>query len=258
MSIEAGSRWPHEQYCAALPPEIGRFLRAVDGVDPATPVPSCPGWAVADLVRHHGVTHRWIEHIVRHRVEQRVSARELDLAVPGDPADYPAWLAEGTQTLLTTLHATDPDTPLWTWAADRRARFWARRVLHEAVVHRADAELAVGRVPWIEPETAVDGIDEFLTILPHVSWVAERLRELDGAGQTLHLHATDHEGEWMITLGGEGFTWARAHGRATVAVRAAAGDLLLLVYGRLGPPDDRLTVFGDQSLLERWLEHTAF
>jgi uncharacterized protein (TIGR03083 family) len=221
-------------------------------------VPTCPGWTLADLVEHHGSTHRWVAHVVRQRAQQRIRSREVDVELPDGPAGYPEWLAEGAKSLLATLRATAPDTPLWTWGADRHARFWPRRVLHEAVVHRADAELALGHERHVDPDTAVDGIDEFLTNLPHAHWLAERLRELPGDGQSLHLHATDRDGEWMITMGAEGFTWQHGHGKGTVAVRATASDLLLLVYGRRQPGDERLTVFGDQQLLASWLAKTAF
>ena len=258
MSDHAEDGWAHERNCAALEAEIRRFLVAAEQADPAIPVPTCPGWTVADLVKHHGTTHRWIEHIVRRRAQERIWSREVDLGLPDDEAHYPAWLATGVGPLLATLREIDPDTPLWTWGADRHARFWPRRLLHEAAIHCADAELALGGTPRIEPDTAVDGVDEFLANLPYAHWVAPRLRQLPGDGATLHLHATDCDGEWMITIGADGFTWSRGHGKGTVAVRATASDLMLLVYGRLQASDERLTVYGDQRLLAQWLEKTAF
>lgn len=43
----------------------------------------------------------------------------------------------------------------------------------------------------------------------------------------------------------------------TVIVRAAAGDLLLLVYGRIGLEDDRFVVTGDGRFLAEWLAASA-
>lgn len=43
----------------------------------------------------------------------------------------------------------------------------------------------------------------------------------------------------------------------TVIVRAAAGDLLLLVYGRIGLEDGRVTVSGDEGFLGEWLAVSA-
>lgn len=255
-----GSGWGHERCCAAVEAEVARFVTVIGDADPATPVPTCPGWTVADLVRHHGTTHRWVEHIVRTRASERVWSRDVVTDAPDDDRDLAAWLAAGAERLLVTLRAAGPDLPVWSWGADQHARFWSRRVLYEAVIHRADAELALGRVPHIDRDTAVEGIEEFLTNLPNARWVAERLEELLGNGHTVHLHATDAGagGEWMISLPPDGVAWKRGHGKATVAVQAQAGDLLLLIYGRLRPAGERFAVFGDQLLLERWLEKSSF
>src|SRR5215469_3181220 len=47
------------------------------------------------------------------------------------------------------------------------AGFWIRRMAHETLVHRADAQLAAGAAPepLIEAEVAADAIDEWLMLL---------------------------------------------------------------------------------------------
>jgi phage terminase large subunit-like protein len=40
MDEQVGGRWRHEDYCHAVEAEVARLVEAVDGVDPATPVPS--------------------------------------------------------------------------------------------------------------------------------------------------------------------------------------------------------------------------
>jgi uncharacterized protein (TIGR03083 family) len=254
---QTGSRGDHGHYCSAVEAEVARFVEAVEFADPATPVPTCPGWTIAELVKHHGTTHRWIEYILRHRAKKRVWSRDVELGLPADQTRYPEWLALTAASLVAMLRATDPAAPIWTWGVDQHVRFWSRRVLYEAVLHRADAELALGHKPRINPDIAVDGIDEFLTNVSHARWVDKRLRELDGHGETLHLHSTDTGGEWLINLGRKGFTWAPGHANATVTVGAPAGDLLLLVYGRL-PVDERFAVSGDHGVLRRWLDKVAF
>jgi uncharacterized protein (TIGR03083 family) len=247
----------HEQYCAAVEAEVARFVELVNVADPATPVPTCPGWTIADLVKHHGTTHRWMEHLVRHRVTERVWSRDVPLNLPERETAYPTWLAEGAAASLHTLRSADPNTPMWSLGTDQHVRFWPRRLLFEAVVHGADAELALGHDPHIDATTATDGVDEFLENLPFFTWVADRVRELDRDGETAHLHATDTDDAWTITLGGSGFTWERGHGTGTVTTRATTGDLLLLVYGRLRPEDERFTVVGNRELLTSWLKATA-
>jgi len=257
MSEQSASQWDHERYCTAVEAEGASFAELVKDADPAIGVPSCPGWTLADLIKHHGSSQRRAEYVVRHLSQQPVLSKDCRTDLPDDQAGYPAWFAAGSGPLVATLRAADPEAPMWTNGADRHVRYWARRILYEAVVHRADAELALGRQPHIEAATGRDGIDEFLTNMPCFPWIAERHREFGRDGHTLHFHATNHDGEWMITLGRGAFTWEHHHGPATVTAAGSAGDLLLLVYGRLAPGDDRFAVAGEARLLSQWLAKSA-
>jgi uncharacterized protein (TIGR03083 family) len=78
--------------------------------------------------------------------------------------------------------------------------FWPRRVVHETAVHRADAELALGVEPRIDPAVAVDGVGELLENLP-------RSRPLRGSGEQLRLAATDQPAQWTIIRDPANFTW---------------------------------------------------
>ncbi|MEO3809984.1 maleylpyruvate isomerase family mycothiol-dependent enzyme [Sphaerisporangium sp. B11E5] len=248
----------HEHHCTALEAEIRRFAEAGAQAGPAPAVPTCPGWTVGKLLKHVGITHRWVEHIVRNRLTEPVRPRDVPAGVPEDEKDYPRWIAEGGAVLVDTLRATPLDVPVWSWSDGRDAGTWSRRMLFETAVHRADAEFALGLEPRVEAALAVDGVDEFLGNLAAAGRFVAALRELDDHG-TLHFHATDVEGgEWMVTLAPERFIWAHGHGKGDVAVRGAASDLLLLIYGRVPPSDPRYQVFGDTGLLGRWLEKTAF
>ena len=146
---------------------------------------------------------------------------------------------------------------MWSWAGPVASGWWARRMLHESIVHRADAELAVGTEPLIDPVTAADGVGEFLSNAPAAGRPSQRLAEFPD-GQSIHLHATDEglgeAGEWLISFSDTGYQWHHGHEKGSVAVRGAAGLLLLLVYGRVRPDDERLQVFGDAGLLAAWQE----
>ncbi|MEU9012475.1 maleylpyruvate isomerase family mycothiol-dependent enzyme [Streptomyces sp. NPDC048479] len=245
----------HELYCDAVEQLARRFVETVRDVDPATPVPSCPGWTFADLVRHHGTTHRWMEHLVRTRAAERVWSRDVPLELPDDPKAYPQWLAHSAEATLRTLRTVDPETPMWSHGADQRVRFFPRRLYFEAVVHLADAELALGLEPRIAAGTAADGIEEFLENLPYFSWLAGPVGVLgDGS---VRLSATDTGASWTITFGQAGFGWTKSAAEAAVGVEAAAGDLLLLVHGRLRADDERFRVVGDRAVLDAWLGATA-
>jgi uncharacterized protein (TIGR03083 family) len=242
------------QMCDALDREIAAFAETVKGYDPGAVVPTCPGWDMAALVKHIGYSHRWATYIVRERASEPVPFRAVPMGMPEDKAAYPEWLAAGREPLLATLRSTDAATPMWAWGADEHARFWARRQLFETTVHHADAQLALGRQPAIDSERGVEGIDEFLENLAYAASFAPNVKELRGDGESLHFHCTDAEGEWMIELQPDGFRWEHGHGKGSVAVRGAATDLLLLLYGRLAAGEERFQVFGATAVLERWME----
>ena len=140
---------------------------------------------------------------------------------------------------------------------DQHVRFWSRRMVHETIADTADAQLATGVAPVIDAPVAIDGIDELLDNLPTALYFAPNVAELRGNGESIHVHCTDSDGEWMIELEPAGFHWEHADSKGTVAVRGTAADLFLLLYGRYAAGDERFTRFGDTALLDRWLTNSA-
>jgi uncharacterized protein (TIGR03083 family) len=258
-------RYPHARNCDLVDAEVARFVTAIRGADPATPVPTCGRWKLVDLIHHTSHVHRWAAGMVAEYSLTRHSRRKRDLPMPDDPADYAFWLGEAQTLLLPVLRAADPDRPMWTWGADRHARFWARRMVHETAVHRADAELALGRRPTIDPDVAVDGVDELLGLLPGARHFRPEVRSLQGQGDRLRLVATDRPDVWTITLTDRGYEWAvdtadaRAtpHGAGTreVRVRARAAELYLLLWRRQPVREPRFEITGDADLLAFWLRN---
>ena len=247
--------------CAALDNEIRRFADNVRGQDLSRRVPTCPEWNIAQLITHVGGVHRWSAAMVRDRATSRLDRDTIDFGVPEHQADLPEWLLAGAKLLAQAFDGVDPVTPMWAWGPEQSVRFWARRQLHETVVHSADAVLAVGQEPVIVISVACDAIDEFLENLPSMAYFSPQVAELKGNGETIHFHATDSadtHGEWMITLVPEGFTVTHGHGKGDVAVRAPASDLLLLAAGRRSVRDARFQTFGDIDLLGRWLSKSSF
>jgi uncharacterized protein (TIGR03083 family) len=262
----------HQRCCDLADDEIARFAAVIAGADPATPVPTCGRWTLADLIQHIGHIHRWAAAMVADLSPTRHSRRKDDLPLPSDPTTWPAWLAEAQTFLIPVLRATDPDARMWAWGPDKHARFWSRRMLHETAVHRVDAELALGIEPRIDPAVAADGVDEFLENLP-------RSRALRGNGEQLHLVATDQPDHWTITRQPTTFTWTHRHpgrhGRpdpgssghpdpepapaatTTVTAHATTADLYLFLWGRRPSTDPRLVVTGDPTLLTHWRRHAV-
>lgn len=237
--------------------EIRRLADVARGADPATPVPTCPGWDLADLLRHVGQVNRWAAAMVEQGSQRRLEREELEWDDPDDPAALPDWVAEGAERCRAVFAAADPAFEMWAWGWPKAARFWPRRMLHETGVHRADAEIALGRTPAFEAELAADGVDELLDNLPHAAYFAPAVAELKGDGEVLAL-ATP-EASWAITLDPDGFRGERTDGAtdgAAATLRApTAGDLLLTLYRRHpAAPED---ISGDPTIVERWLANSA-
>jgi len=246
-------------YLAGVHAQISGMAAELQGKDPAAPVSTCPDWDLAGLIRHLGRVHRWVTEIARTRSTEYVNWKKLDLGLPDDPADLPAWLAAGAGPLIDALCAADPATPVWSVAADGTIGFWTRRMLHETTVHRGDGQFTVGLAPEIPADVALDGVEELLDVMLPGVGSAKRAAELGRAGDSVHLHATDAPGEWTITLTEDGFGWDRGHSKATVAVRGAAADLYLLLWNRRRLADaERFQTFGDTALMDAWLAATGF
>jgi uncharacterized protein (TIGR03083 family) len=246
----------YTQECDGLAAAVDSFANAIEGADLSTPVPTCPEWTLRDLVTHMGQIHRWVDGIVRERLQER--SRGGRDAQPGN--DAAGWLRDGGNGLVEALRGCDPDEPVWGWANDNHARFWSRRQMHETYIHGADALLALGQPVQIPAAVAADGVDELLDIMPAAAYFAPKVAELRGGGETIHIHATDTPdgtgvGEWLITLEPAGYSYTHGHAKGDVAVRGAISDLNLLIYNRASLGDGRFEVFGDNALIERWLAH---
>lgn len=242
----------------AVAAETARFVQVLRGADLTAPVPTCPGWTLADLVRHTGSVQRWFAALLRKRVQERPLSREVELRLPEDEDGYADWLADSAAEAASAFESVAPDAPMWAWGADQHARFWVRRMLFETLVHRADAELALGLAPVIDPGLATDGIDEFLVNLPFAAPFAPGVAELRGTGETLRFRCTDTGGDWTVRLRPDGFGLEASAAGADATVRGSAADLLLLAYGRLRLDAPAFEVEGDEDLLARWVTHSKF
>lgn len=245
----------HLAHCDALALSIEKFASIVETVDPTMPIPACPDWDLAGLARHVGRVHRWSANVVRTMAQERAS---LKVELPDDPSELPAWIRDGGAALLDVLRSTDPDAGVWAWGADHHVRFWSRRQLHETEIHLADAALPAGLPFAMTNDVARDSIDELLDNLPYAFGPEPKLDAFTGNGESLHLHATDGDGEWMIVLGADGFAYEHGHGKGDVAVRGTMTDLALMMWRRVPATAQRFAFFGDRELLDRWLENSAF
>ncbi|MEU2549353.1 maleylpyruvate isomerase N-terminal domain-containing protein [Streptomyces roseolus] len=247
---------PHLAAVDAVADHALRYAHTVRGADPATPVPTCPGWTLGDLTRHLGTIHGWAEHLVTARPATRVRPGDLALDPPADPASYPGWFAARAEGFAAAARAADPAAPVWSPGAEPYVRHYPRHVLAETVVHLADAEIALtGTARPLAPGTAAEALDHHLATAPHIPWIAEPLAHLDRDGAVLRLDARDSGAAWTLVLGGGGFAWSRGRGgtEPTATVTADAGELLLLMHRRYDADDPRFALAGDRGLLDDWL-----
>ncbi|RBY84816.1 hypothetical protein DQ240_14110 [Blastococcus sp. TF02A-26] len=252
---------------AVLADQTELLREIVREADPATPVPSCPGWTIGALVRHLAGGQRWAAELVATRaIEPPEDAffRDVVRDPEQSPAELDAQLAESSAALTAALRGAGPDAEVWTPFGPGPTAFFARRFAHETAVHRADATLAAGRPYDLDPEVAVDAVDEWLELgsAPQMLEIFPERRALLGPGRTVHLHATDTptdlEAEWVVDLTGGVPSWRRAHEKSAVAVRGPLTGLVLLVYGRRAVEQTGAEVFGDRALLDAWLASNPF
>jgi uncharacterized protein (TIGR03083 family) len=253
----------YDRYDVELRAETERIAEVLRAADPSTPVPTTPEWTLARLAEHVGHGQRWAATIVERRLVEPIPNADIDDArMPDDPDGRTAWLVAGARRLADAVRDAGPDAPVWTWAADRTAGFWLRRITHDTLVHRLDAELAVGRAVELAPDIAADGVSDLLMVFETLSGDHPDpiLAGLRGTGQTLHFHATDaglgEAGEWRARRDPSGVAWEHGHGRADVAVRGRALDLLLLLSRRAAPGAVGVEILGDRAVLDAWLEHS--
>ncbi|MFH8935611.1 maleylpyruvate isomerase family mycothiol-dependent enzyme [Streptomyces griseosporeus] len=260
--------WSLDRYCAEILAQTDLLCSLAGDGELTARVPTCPGWNFGQLLRHVGGTHRWADTVVRDRATEPVPdtlVNEVFHYDDKDPAALRDWLADGARRLTDGLVAAGPDARVWTVVPDRPITFWARRMLHETVVHRADAAWTVGVPYTLDAAVARDGFEEWLGFgqVPEAYETEGGQEPLLGPGRGLRFEPSDGPGAngpstgWFVDLTGDAPTWTRdGGGAAAVTVRGPLSDLLLLVYGR--PVRDRLHVSGDTGLLDLWLERTGF
>jgi uncharacterized protein (TIGR03083 family) len=221
------------------------------GLDAA--VPTCPGWLVADLLRHLGGVHRWAAaHVTGERREPVAADEEARFfAAPADGALLD-WFRDGHRALTAALASAEPTLDCWTFLpAGSPLEFWARRQAHETAVHHADAEAAAGGRPRWSPGFAVDGIDEVLN-----GFFRRRPQRLAADPPLrMSLCATDAGQAWTIRMETDRLYVDAEERPAGLRLAGTASDLYLLLWNRADV--DGLDVDGDLAAWESWRSRAA-
>jgi uncharacterized protein (TIGR03083 family) len=253
-----------DRYAAEIQASTAGLAEILAEHDQGLPIPTCPEWTLRQLVTHVGRAHRWAAEITRTRSDEFIPFRAVpDGKLPDDPAEQPAWLRAGAARIADAVRAAG-SALVWSFTGPVPAGFWLRRMAHETLVHRADAQLAAGAQPEpaIEAEVAADAIDEWLMLLSSGLGNADERAKALPAGAVLHVHATDDglggRGEWMIRHDGGGLTVEPGHGKGDAALTGPAVSLLLVLMRRRPVSDPAVTVYGNSAVVDGWLASTAF
>ncbi|MGD9702569.1 MAG: maleylpyruvate isomerase family mycothiol-dependent enzyme [Acidimicrobiia bacterium] len=241
------------QYVDVIRAESERIVAALQARRDG-PIPWCGEWTVQDCAQHVGGAH----HVVANVIAGRPTAdfgffRDLVRPRAADPG-LAGWLAEGTATLVEQLRGTDADAETWSWwPAGRNAAFWARRMAHETLVHRWDAERGAGLDPApMDPVLAADGVDEYLEVFATLS---RHLGSTPGAGESAQIRSTDTGDRWSICFPADGSSeLTRGDGHGDVSLSGPAEGLLLLLWGRSDERAAGVEVAGDSAVWSRWRE----
>lgn len=229
-------------------------LAAAARKDLAVPIPSCPGWCMADLVWHTGTAVQWADRRIRRHAALIDADTPITVEAPPDD-QLVDWLEEGAARLLVTLAEVDPDDTLgkdWIepgYPGPSLARHYAR----EVGVHRWDAEKACGAATPLDDDLASDWLDGILTTwLPRASSQG-RQAQGDWSGQRVLFRRCDGPQRWLVTLRGPGAVEiSRDEAHADVVAEGNGAALLLLAMNRIPSSDPSLVVQGEREIFARW------
>lgn len=252
-----GSRYgtSPSDYIVSIISEGGQFASAAETAGLETPISTCPGWLMRDLIRHLGEIHLWAAANVaapKPRWLQVNHISELECYWPELAAHWPpdnelvAWYRATLANLVDVLRSAPRDVDAFTFLpAPTPLTMWARRQASEIAVHRYDAELTLGIASRFDPHFASDMLDEL------VSGFAPLYRPAKiPADRVLQVDATDVDERWWVTIGPSGVTSSRTGGRADLTITATAAELYLLLWNRTA--DSAVDLDGDLDVMNLW------
>jgi uncharacterized protein (TIGR03083 family) len=210
-------------HLAILRDELTIFHGCLSG-DLSTRVEHCGDWTLRDLAEHMGQENLW--------AATAVIERHGEYRSPPAPADIATWFADTARTLTDAL-TVSPSTPAWTFAAPHTVGFWRRRRCLETLVHRWDAQHALGISSPLEPGLCGDGIAEVIDVFVPRQVRLGRAAPLEAA---VRFTATDFDQSWVL-----------GPGEPVATLSGTAEELMLLLWNRLSLPSIRLTGDGDAA-----------
>jgi uncharacterized protein (TIGR03083 family) len=237
-------------YPSIISDESARIVDAYER-DRSAAVPWSDRWSVGTVARHVAGTHHVVAELVRGRPDGDFGLFATLETPAKDSPEFVEWFRSGTASLLEQFSNAPADDECWSWyAPGGRVGWWARRMAHEALVHRYDTDAALGREFLVAADVAADGIDEYLDVFV----AAARAANDAPAGPTVGFECTDRGDQWWLDLSQPGARVVSRDSRAAaVQVRGAAQQLQLGLWGRIPVAQTNgVDVSGETGWLDQW------
>jgi len=211
--------------------EHSHGLAAVAAGHLDVPIEHCPGWSMADLLRHLVEVHRFWSVIAE---EGLTEPPQLEPVAPEAGESLIEQFLQGARRLTSVLASADQRRAVWTWAPGQRdVAFITRHQVQEIAVHHWDGAHAVGVDIEFDPALASDAVDEFLTFSMSSDFYPADPPQ-PPIGGALALVCTDAERSWTLSDGATPGTVASRDGfdEGAAQLRATSSQLLLWLYSR--------------------------
>jgi uncharacterized protein (TIGR03083 family) len=243
MRSVAGTELSREQYLIHLNADYQLSAEAI----PESPVevPSCPGWSTNDLAKHMAHVYLGQAYVVETGSQAENKEHLAPYPRTDDAMEFMTW---GFEAITKALDINRTERPTWSWHHnDHSVDFWFRRMAHETVIHRIDAEQAVSTVSKIDEVFALDGVDEVLDFLPLMgSW--PEVPNVDFGIVSIVATTKSRSQVWDLNFTDKAATvsaadQANASARLVISGDAEAMDLYL--WGRIDSSDSRISITGE-------------
>jgi uncharacterized protein (TIGR03083 family) len=243
------TKLPAERYFELIDADTERLL-AVAAAGLKAPVPSCPGWDVAEVVWH-------LAGVYEHKVRVMADDAWPEEWPPADFEDRPEieFLREAKADLFAEFarHELSEQTTTFS-SGDTTIGFWVRRMALEAAVHRYDVELAHQEPTGIPDDLATDGVDELLRVMLAGPWWEDRIQTEHPVDALVAVEAGEQR--WLADVRVTSVTIS--DDPVTSADATVSGDpdaVFLWLWGRVG--DDAVAVAGDADLVAQFRARVA-
>ncbi|GAB3712680.1 maleylpyruvate isomerase family mycothiol-dependent enzyme [Mariniluteicoccus flavus] len=232
--------------------EAQRLADVLQTAAPGARCPTCPDWSAADLLWHLTEVHLFWATILREGLTEQDQVQASEKSKPPRPESVESLLelrSRATSDLLEQLVTLSDADHRWSWfPPDQTVGFTRRMQVHEATIHRVDAELTAGvTVSPIAPDVAADGVEHAIDVMWAGAWFwkpdwaeVEPVAVVELAATDTGLSRLVEVGRWSGTSPTSGkdhsepIARAVTEGTAIASISGPAMDLDLWAWNRGG------------------------